>query len=187
MKYRFALAALVMVLAGCEQYRDWDHEAGGYGASLTMGGGSGVTGVYPDAGYYWSRNAAWQSGSAIGGTGIETNVIWGSAAQSGTNNLVAPAVNTNAVAPAEQALMPANGQEPVPVGAAPVPPPDPNSPAIPAPELGPQPAPAPNPQPAPAPAPQPNGPPSPAPARAPAPQPQPAPAPQPHPAPQPQP
>lgn len=52
MKAAWAMVAAVCLLAGCAEDRYYDMGRGGYGASLTMRGGSGVRGVYPDAALY---------------------------------------------------------------------------------------------------------------------------------------
>ncbi len=200
MKYRFAVMAVATLLAGCQSYRQWDQNAGGYGASLTMGGGSGAAFVYPDSAFRWGRmSTEGDYGIAVGGAGYGTNAISGSAASAwgvgvtNTNNVVMPAIDTNAAPVVEQQAIVPVGQEPV---ATPAPPPDPNAPVpvpvpvpVPAPDptQQPPPAPTPQPQPAPAPEPQPAPAPQPQPPPAPAPQPQPAPAPQPQPQPAPQP
>ena len=46
------MVAGMCLLAGCAEDRYYNLERGGYGASLTMRGGSGVRGVYPDAALY---------------------------------------------------------------------------------------------------------------------------------------
>ena len=52
MKAGLVMVAGVCLLAGCAEDRYYNLERGGYGASLTMRGGSGVRGVYPDAALY---------------------------------------------------------------------------------------------------------------------------------------
>src|SRR3954447_2060026 len=102
MKYRFAVMAVAILLAGCESYRRWDPNAGGYGATLTMGGGSGAAFVYPDSAYRWGRMSTEDYGLGIGAPGYSTNAVWGSGVSSGvftnsTNNLATPAVDLNGV------------------------------------------------------------------------------------------
>ena len=55
MKGYILAVACVGFLTGCAEDGRYDRSAGGYGASLTMNGGSGVRGVYPDAALYANR------------------------------------------------------------------------------------------------------------------------------------
>jgi hypothetical protein len=113
--YILAIACVGFV-AGCANDGRYDRESWGYGTSLSMAGGSGVRGVYPDAAMAANRFAVTNEyagrlmaslapgGAAFGAPAAETNVILGAGASSSTT--IVEAEVSNPFAPTIELIVP---------------------------------------------------------------------------------
>ena len=76
------------LLAGCADDAAYRSDAGGYGASLSMGGGSGVRGVYPDAALYANEFATTNEYAAGLMAGLRSGPSAVGAPSRGTNDIL---------------------------------------------------------------------------------------------------